>query len=123
MPDYRLQAVRVFTRDFDKALAFYTSRVGLRPSAVEIEEEYAVFPVGEAVLVVEAVNPDNPEAEDLVGRFVGASLSVSNVQEFYDELRGRGVRFTGSPVEQSWGGILAHFHDPDDNVLTLVQLI
>ncbi len=123
MPDYRLQAVRVFTKDFERALAFYMSRVGLKPSAVEIEEQYAVFPVGEAVLVVEAVNPENAEAEELVGRFVGASLSVANIQDSYDAMRGRGVVFTGSPVEQSWGGILAHFHDPDDNILTLVQLI
>jgi len=47
------------------------------------------------------------------------SLQVDDVPATYAELRARGVDFVGPPEKQSWGGTLAHFRDPDGNVLTL----
>ncbi len=40
--------------------------------------------------------------------------------ESYAELRARGVEFLAPPEQQPWGGVLAHFRDPDPNVLTLL---
>ena len=35
-------------------------------------------------------------------------------------LTGKGVVFTEPPEKQQWGGTIAHFRDPDGNILTLL---
>jgi uncharacterized glyoxalase superfamily protein PhnB len=45
---------------------------------------------------------------------------VADVELAYRCLRDRGVEFPGPPERQAWGGLLAHFRDPDGNVITLV---
>jgi uncharacterized glyoxalase superfamily protein PhnB len=57
----------------------------------------------------------------MVGRFVGVTLMVDNIEEQYNRLAGKGVEFTGPPEKQSWGGTLAHLKHLDGNVLTLMQ--
>ena len=69
------------------------------------------------------MDPEDLEAAELVGRFVGASLAVDDIQHVFERLRSNGVRFTGAPERQPWGGLMTHFHDPDGNVLTLVQSV
>jgi predicted enzyme related to lactoylglutathione lyase len=88
-----LYVVRVFVTDWDRALRFYTETLG----------------------------PPYEGAEGpLVGRFVGVSLRVDDIDETYQTLRGRGVEFVAPPARMPWGGVLAHFRDPDGNVLTLL---
>ena len=41
--------------------------------------------------------------------------------EVVGDLEQKGVRLTAPPEAQDWGGVLAHFADPDGNILTLVQ--
>lgn len=120
-PDYRLRAVRVFTADLRRAVDFYTNRLGMKPDAIDEAEGFALFPAGQATLLLESINPDDEEAADLVGRFVGASFEVDDIHGVYDSLSSRGVRFSQTPQKQSWGGTLTHFFDSDDNLLTLVQ--
>ena len=45
----------------------------------------------------------------------------SNVSHSLRTLEARGVTFDGPPERQAWGGVLAHFQDPDGNILTLVE--
>ena len=49
------------------------------------------------------------------------SLAVADVEATYARLRARGVAFEARPERMPWGGVLAHFRDPDGNVLTLVS--
>ena len=60
---------------------------------------------------------DDPEH---VGRFVGVSISVSDIEAAYNELSAKGVAFLAAPEKMPWGGTLAHFRDPSGNVLTLL---
>ncbi|MDD9927285.1 MAG: VOC family protein [Rhodospirillaceae bacterium] len=48
------------------------------------------------------------------------SLRVEDLAKSYRDLVAQGVRFTAPPETQPWGGSLAHFEDPDGNVLTLL---
>jgi len=48
------------------------------------------------------------------------SLRVDDLAATYVELRAKGVTFTAPPEKQPWGGSLAHFKDPDGNILTLL---
>lgn len=88
-----LYAVRLFTRDFPPAVAFYRDTIGW---------------------------PLRFESAEHAGRFVGVSIRVDDVHARYAELVERGVRFQGPPERQPWGGTLAHFEDLDGNVPTLL---
>lgn len=117
-----LNTVRVFVRDLGAAQPFYSSRLGLRLRAGRADLGYCVFDAGNTQLVVEYVPPDAPkEDQDLVGRFTGLSFAVADVQAKYRELLALGVRFTGAPELQAWGGVLATFQDPEGNEMQIAQ--
>lgn len=119
----RLAAVRVFVSDLAGAAAFYRDQVGLELEQMVLDQGFAVFRLaGGGELVLEEDAPDEETADGLAGRFVGVSLAVDDLDAAFDALSDQGVRFTGPPEVQPWGGSLAHFLDPDDNILTLVEL-
>jgi len=115
-----LSAVRLFVSNLERAVEFYKGRLGLTLTAQD-ESVYAVFQLPNVTLIVEPVDSADAEFDELVGRFTGVSFSTGDIHAAYDQLSSAGVHFLGAPKTQVWGGILAHFHDPDHNVLTLVQ--
>ncbi|MBM4383539.1 MAG: VOC family protein [Deltaproteobacteria bacterium] len=119
--DFTLAYVRVFVRDFDRAVSFYTDALGMKLAQRSDEFGWAELATGDAKLALERVAPSDAEGEALVGRFVGVSLAVADVEATYARLRERGVAFEAPPEHMPWGGVLAHFRDPDGNVLTLVS--
>jgi catechol 2,3-dioxygenase-like lactoylglutathione lyase family enzyme len=119
MPLGPIEAIRISVTDHDAARRFYREALGL----VELSAapEWAMYDTGQAKLLVEQIDANDDEAGDLVGRFVGVSFTVGDIDAVCAELRARGVTFLGPPSVQPWGGTLAHCTDPDHNVLTLVQ--
>jgi len=114
----RIASIRVFVFDLEAARKFYEETLGL---AGRVDgEDYSAFALGDARLIIEPVEPTSEYAL-LVGRFTGFSLEVADVNAAYEELKGRGVIFLDPPEKQPWGGILAHFEDADENILTIVQ--
>ena len=99
---YEFRAIRVFTRTFGPAVEFYTDRLGMTPDTVNEERGFAVFPVGRALLLLEFIDSKDPEADKLVGRFVGASFAVNDIADAHSKLTARGVRFDQPPARQSW---------------------
>jgi catechol 2,3-dioxygenase-like lactoylglutathione lyase family enzyme len=121
--DYELIIVRVFVRDFDRALDFYSNVLGMKVALRAEHFDWAQLDTGAAQLAIERVRPEqgDDEADDaLVGRFVGVSLAVDDIDATYRTLRDRGVEFELAPTSMPWGGVLAHLRDPDGNVLSLV---
>ncbi len=119
---YRLSAVRVFTCDFDAALNFYRDTIGLRAEVEDPGSGFAMFDTGPTKLLLEFIARDDEEASELVPRNLAASLEVPNINDTFDRLSEREVEFIGEPEKQPWGGTLAHFKDPDGNIVTLVEL-
>ena len=117
---YRLYAVRVFTVRWDEALAFYRDVMGFPVSFADDDIGWAQFGLGSADMGLERCDPNDPETAELVGRFVGTSIAVQDIDAVYRDLVGKGVEFLGPPAKQPWGGTLAHFKDPDGNVQTLL---
>jgi len=116
--DCRLSVVRVFVRDWDRALRFYSETLGIPVAFRSDEMGWCQLDTGEANLALER---EAPGAEpSYAGRFVGVSLAVNDVEKTYRQLVERGVEFEGPPVRMDWGGTLAHLRDPDGNVLTLL---
>ncbi len=118
--DYKLYAVRVFVADWSRALRFYTETLGIPTTFRDDTMGWAQLATGEGQLALERLAPDDPEAPHLVGRFTGVSLEVPDIEAAYRTLIGRGVEFHAPPQKQPWGGVLAHFRDPDGNLLTLL---
>ena len=112
-------AVRIFTLAFERAYDFYADTLTLTPLARE--DGFAMFDTGACKLILESADPDDPEERALVGRFAGLSFTVPDVAASHRELSAKGVVFDGAPEPQPWGGIMAHFQDPDGNIMTLVQ--
>jgi len=124
---YALIVVRVFVRDWPRAVAFYRDTLGIPVAFSSDELGWAQLDTGAAQLALERFSEETPEragdaqeAEALVGRFVGASLAVADIEATYATLVQRGVDFLSPPERMPWGGVLAHFRDPEGNVLTLV---
>ena len=114
--------VTVFVTDFEKSLDFYTKTLGMEIDYTD-KAIWAQFKSGEDVsLAIEKCDPGYVEqGSKMVGRFVGVTLMVDNIEEQYNRLAGKGVEFTAPPERQHWGGTLAHLKDLDGNVLTLMQ--
>lgn len=115
---YFVNTIRVFTHDVPRAVDFYMDKVGLR--MVRMEPGFAVFDVGGINWIVESVEEDDEQGAALIGRFLSVSLSSYDILATFDILSDRGVQFLGPPVRQDWGGYLAHFLDPDANIISLV---
>ena len=120
MTNYKLYAVRVFCFDWEASLAFYRDVLEFPLTFSDPSLGWAQFQLGPSYLGLERCDPADSEARELVGRFVGTSIEVDNIQDVYQRLRDKGVEFTSAPTKQPWGGILAHFKDPEGNVLTLL---
>lgn len=124
--DFELFIVRVFVTDWERALRFYTETLGIATTYRSDEMGWAQLDTGKAQLAIERLVEEgdaapDPEDGQLVGRFVGVSLTVADIQKTYAELCERGVEFLHPPAKQPWGGVLTHFRDPDGNVLTLLE--
>lgn len=112
---------RVFVDDLQKARLFYGMVLGL--PQVTATDDIAIFDTQASRLLIERVDvEEDPEAEELLGRFTGLSFAVENAEESYKSLQKKGVDFEGPPEDQDWGGRLLYFSDPAGNVLTLVEL-
>ncbi|MES9929586.1 MAG: VOC family protein, partial [Candidatus Thiodiazotropha sp. 6PDIVS] len=101
--------VRIFVDDWLSACEFYEKKLGL---TLEFKDEsfgWAEFDVGGAKLGIERVDEDaSSEDKNLIGRFIGVSLQVDDVELTYEDLVGKGVEFTSIPEKQIWGGVLVH---------------
>jgi lactoylglutathione lyase len=114
--------VRVFVSDFQKSLDFYTKTLGMELDYSD-GTHWAQFKNGEDVsLAIERCEPNRTEAgSKLVGRFVGVTLMVDDLSKTFAALKAKGVQFSGPPEKQQWGGTLTNLHDPDGNILTLMD--
>ncbi len=118
----KIYAVRILVDDWLSACEFYENKLGL---PLEFKDEafgWAEFDVGGAKFGIERVD-ENASNEDkaLIGRFLGVSLQVDDVQSTYEQLLKKGVEFTSAPEKQTWGGVLANFKDTSGNVITLMS--
>ena len=119
----RIGYVVVFVRDWDGAMRFYADLLGIEVVRRHDPDGFAEFrfPAGGPNLLVEHVDKTDVEAGALVGQFVGMSVTARDIRQAYEQLSARGVRFEAAPSRQSWGGMLAHFYDPDGNMWSMTE--
>ena len=127
----QLTHAQVWVHDQDEALAFYTEKLGL-----ELREDVTVPELGnfrwlsvgvpgqpDVAITLMAV-PGPPVFDEdtraqihallAKGAAGGLFFSADDVQESYEELKGRGVEFTQEPTQQPYG-LDAGFRDSSGN--------
>ncbi|GJL56587.1 MAG: hypothetical protein NPIRA02_37190 [Nitrospirales bacterium] len=116
----KLHTIRIFVDDWETACTFYEDTLQLPIRLKNPDLGWAEFDVGETRLGIERVAADDAEGKQLIGRFLGISFQVDDIEATYHTLMAHGVTFVQPPERQHWGGTLAHFTDSSGNVLTLL---
>jgi catechol 2,3-dioxygenase-like lactoylglutathione lyase family enzyme len=111
--------VSIPTRDQDRALAFYTEKLGFKVASDQPfneQQRWIELRIGGSETRFVLFTPDGHE--DRIGGFFNGALSCDNVARTYDELSARGVEFVGPPQKEPWG-TFAMFKDADGNRFVL----
>jgi len=115
----KLKFVSIPTADQDRALAFWTEKMGFKIATDQ--------PMGPSKRWIELSIPGaetgvvlfTPEGqEDRIGTFFNGSFACDDVHHSYRQLSERGVEFEEEPQKQPWG-TYAIFKDADGNRFVL----
>lgn len=90
-----------------KAVKFYEETLGL-----EKKYEYSSYAGFECGGVEVGLIPKLEECKHVASKSPSVEFLVENVEKFYEELKGKGVKFTRELHEEPWGGKQATFTDP-----------
>ena len=121
LPDVikRIKFIGIPVRDQDRALAFYTTKLGFRiltDQQFTPKQRWIELSIPGAETGIVLFTPDGQE--DRIGTFVNTSWEVDNVEKTYEELLAKGVEFAGAPAKQSWGTSVV-MKDSEDNSILL----
>jgi catechol 2,3-dioxygenase-like lactoylglutathione lyase family enzyme len=101
----KIQHITFAVSDIKKAVSFYENVLGLKKTGEW--DNYVVFEVGGVELAFG------------LNETFQMFLRVDDVDEAYQSLKTRGVKFLTEPKNRFWGGRTAEFVDPDRNKFTL----
>ncbi len=115
----RIKFLGIPVRDQDRALEFYTDKLGFRvltDQQFSEQQRWIELSLPGAETGIVLFTPEGHE--DRIGTFVNTSWEVDDVEKTYAELQGKGVQFAGSPQKQPWGTFVI-FKDPEGNQIVL----
>jgi predicted enzyme related to lactoylglutathione lyase len=114
----QLKFVGIPTADQDRALAFWTEKMGFRVMTDQPmgEQRWIELGIPGAQTGVVLFTPDGHQ--DRISTFFNGSFGCDDVEHSYRQLSERGVEFRGPPEKQPWG-TFAIFSDPDGNSFVL----
>ena len=120
--------VRLLVKDYRKCFNFYTQQLGL-DAAWDVGECYASFKVADGIegfaiftsdLMAPAVgNVDKAQPVGFREKSM-VSFEVDNVNESYQVLSAKGIKFINEPMDMpGWGMRVVHLYDPEENLIEL----
>ena len=115
----RIKFISIPVADQDRALAFYTEKLGFRiltDQQMGEGQRWIELSIPGADTGVVLFTPKGQE--DRVGSFLNTSWEVANVDKAYAELGAKGVEFTGPPQKQPWGTFVM-MKDSEGNQIVL----
>jgi uncharacterized protein len=123
---YPITDVCFFVEDRDRSIDFYVNKVGfklrmLAPGFADFRGAGIILAVWERRHFTEAIGlPDVAPAKGVFKACGAMEMRTPKVlDEAYQELQSRGVRFSGPPKQFPWAAYCTYFFDPDDNVWEL----
>lgn len=115
----RIKFLGIPVRDQDRALAFYTEKLGFRiftDQQFSEKQRWIELTIPGAETGVVLFTPEGHE--DRIGTFLNSSWEVDNIQRTYEQLSAKGVEFIKPPQTQPWGSF-AIMKDSEGNSVTL----
>ena len=110
----RIGYVNVFVKNFGTVRDFFINQVGLTCTTQDESFGYASFSAGPISFGIAQTDDTS-----LVGRHTGVGFMAADIDAEYQRLSELGVTFEMPPTAQPWGGTLALFKDPDENIYYL----
>jgi len=119
--------VRLLVKDYKKCFKFYTEELGLEPAWGDVDGCYASFKVADGIeglalfvsdFMAPAVgNADQSQPSGYREKMM-VSFEVENVDETYQSLSGKGLKFINQPTDMpDWGMRVVHLRDPEENLI------
>lgn len=109
--------VTFYVSDLKKATKFYEKILGL-----EKKYEYPSYVGFECGGVEIGLIPKLPEGQRVSPLSPSVEFLADDVEEVYNELKNKGVKFSRELHNEPWGGRQATFTDPDGNILEIAQI-
>ncbi|MGC2034329.1 MAG: VOC family protein [Thermoplasmata archaeon] len=120
-----VNAVVLPVRDVKKCTAFYRDTLGFKLNHEDDESAFLSIDGKKGGLVLGLIAIDNvaqlisedqvrPREETIHRTYY--AVFVENVDQEYEELRAKGVRFVKPPTTHPWGQRIAYFEDPEGNL-------
>ena len=126
----RIKWTTLYVDDQEKALQFYTDKLGFRKKTDFSQGNYRWLtvaspedPEGVELVLESNANPAGKAYQEALhgqGR-PSAQLLVNDVQAEHDRLAAKGVKFT-TPVTSTTGSVIAMLDDTCGNLIQLTQL-
>ena len=111
--------VTLWTDDLERMFSFYNDV--LRLPLHSRHDDFVAFELGDVRFNIGRHDGVSGQYKDAF-RFM-PHLGVDDIQAEARRLAEAGVEFIRQPEQESWGGWVATFKDPDGNVLQLLQLV
>jgi predicted enzyme related to lactoylglutathione lyase len=115
----QLKFAGIPTRDQDRALKFYTEKLGFEVSTDQKfsdKQRWIELRIANTATRIVLFTPDGHESR--IGTFFNGAFACDDVQATHRQLQARGVEFVSGPQKQPWGEF-AIFKDPDGNQFVL----
>lgn len=109
--------VVIWTEDLERLLGFYGDTLGLEPYSRH--GDFVSFRWGRMRLgigVHECVKGRSGDPYRIM-----VNLGTNEIHRLTARLKAKGVKFLREPEKEHWGGLVATFHDPDGNIVQLLQ--
>ena len=117
----RIKFLGVPVADQDRALKFYTEKLGFELVADVPLEEGQRWITLRLPGAETQISLHTPVAQrKLIGTYINMAYEVADVQATYEELSAKGVEFADPPTPQSWG-VYAVFMDSEGNSFCISQ--
>jgi predicted enzyme related to lactoylglutathione lyase len=114
-----IKFVSVPVRDQNRALDFYTEKLGftiITDQPFDEKQRWIELRIPKAETRVVLYTMEGQE--DRIGTFSPVVFASGDVEKSYEELKARGVEFEGAPEKQPWG-TFAKFKDSEGNQFVL----
>ncbi|MED4116779.1 VOC family protein [Priestia megaterium] len=127
----KLLQIRLLVKDFKKSVEFYKDLLRIPISWYEEEMEYALFNNGETKIellsqkaMTEVIGKENKSSDgESTSNFL-LQFEVEDVDKTYDYLRKNGIEFVTQPHDRKeWRSRIAHFRDPDNNLIEIYKIL
>jgi len=113
-----ISVVTLFVEDVDRAIDFYTNKLGWEKTMDEAMGEdrwVTVGPKGEKTQFTLSTGRGENRVPGKAGGETGVILEVDDVNKTFAEYQKKGIEFTEKPQAMPWGG-WAMFKDSEGNV-------